>query len=43
MVADFMRDKARQMPTVENPLAVESLRTRYGSYKTLESITVLRN
>ncbi|MEF9386933.1 leucine-rich repeat domain-containing protein [Ralstonia solanacearum species complex bacterium KE056] len=43
MVADFMRDKAGQMPTVENPLAVESLRIRYGSYKTLESITVFPN
>ncbi|AST89750.1 hypothetical protein G7939_22890 (plasmid) [Ralstonia solanacearum] len=38
-----MRDKARQMPTVANPLAVASLRIWYCSYKTLESITVFRN
>ncbi len=43
MFVDFMRDKARQMPTVANPLAVASLRIWYCSYKTLESITVFRN
>lgn len=43
MFVDFMRDKARQMPTVANPLAVESLRIWHCSYKTLDSITTFQN
>ncbi|QCX51119.1 hypothetical protein [Ralstonia pseudosolanacearum] len=43
MFVDFMRDKARQMPTLANPLAVESLRIWHCSYKTLDSITMFQN
>ncbi|AXV89420.1 hypothetical protein CJO78_18920 (plasmid) [Ralstonia solanacearum] len=38
-----MRDKATLMPTVRNPLAVESLRIWHCSYKTLDSISVYQN
>ncbi len=43
MFVDFTRDKATRIPTVENPLAVESLRIWHCSYKTLNSISVFRN
>ena len=43
MFVDLMRDKAKQMPVMADPLAIESLRIWHCSYTTLDPLTALKN
>lgn len=43
MFVDLMRDKAKQMPDVADPLAVERLRIWHCGYKTLGPVASFKN